>query len=92
MKQVDARGLKPLGQFVRAGSIPASGTIKNFTPSGFIINGNLTPISGPGTRWRGTRLQLEVSGSIPHRVSIFVDFLLKNDKIIIEMIKKGIKI
>lgn len=32
---------------------------------------------GPGTRWRGTRLQLEVSGSIPHRVSIFVDFLLK---------------
>lgn len=32
---------------------------------------------GPGTRWRGTRLQLEVSGSIPHGVSIFVDFLLK---------------
>lgn len=31
----------------------------------------------PGTRWRGTRLQLEVSGSIPHGVSIFVDFLLK---------------
>lgn len=55
----------------------ASGIIKNFTPSDFIRNGNFTPSHGPGTRWRGTRLQLEVSGSIPHGVSIFVDFLLK---------------
>ena len=55
----------------------ALGIIKNFTPSDFIRNGSLTPSHGPGTRWRGTRLQLEVSGSIPHRVSIFVDFLLK---------------
>lgn len=64
---------KGLDQFVYA----ASGIIKNFTPSDFIKNGHFTPIDGPGTRWRGTRLQLEVSGSIPHGVSIFVDFLLK---------------
>ena len=55
----------------------ALGIIKNFTPSDFIRNGSFTPSHGPGTRWSGTRLQLEVSGSIPHRVSIFVDFLLK---------------
>ena len=55
----------------------ASGIIKNFTPSDFIKNGHFTPSHGPGTRWRGTRLQLEVSGSIPHGASIFVDFLLK---------------
>ena len=55
----------------------ALGIIKNFTPSDFIRNWSLTPSHGPGARWRGTRLQLEVSGSIPYRVSIFVDFLLK---------------
>lgn len=66
-------GLKTLGQFVCADL----GIIKNFTPSDFVRNGSFTPSHGPGTRWRGTRLQLEVSGSIPHRVSIFVDFLLK---------------
>ena len=42
----------------------------------------------PGARWEGTRLQLEVKWFDSTRGLHFLDFLLKNDKIIIEMVKK----